>query len=317
MSARSATRSKLAPAHGNAPKAKRSRKSPSKDLAAADAVVITHPDRVVYPALKASKGDVAVYYREVAPWMRPELGGRPLSVVRCPRGAANACFFQKHLGQGWGTHVLGVDVRGEKEQYLCIREAAGLLELVQMGVLEFHPWGALASDVDHADRIVFDLDPHPKVEWPRVTAAAKAVQRQLASIGLESFLRTSGNKGFHVVVPLKPAQPWAAVRAFAQAFSATMAQMQPREFVAVAGERNRVGKIFLDYLRNGRGATSVASFSLRAKPAAGVAMPLAWSELSRLPSSDAYTLRNAVAHIRRWKRDPWETVGTIRQTLPW
>lgn len=281
-------------------------------------VVLTHPERVVFPQLGKTKQDVADYYRAIAPHLVPEVAGRPLSVVRCPDGIAQACFFQKHLGRGWGEHVHGVPIeetKGKKD-YLCIGDEAGLVELVQMNVLEFHPWGALASDPDHADRLVFDLDPHAGVAWPRVVAAARVVRRALDAVGLESFLRTSGGKGLHVVVPLAPAEPWDAVKAFARAFAETLAASAPDDYVAVAGEAKRKGRIFIDWLRNGRGATSVALYSLRSREAAGVAMPLAWESLGRIDGGAAYTIDNAVAFVRRRKRDPWEGIAQVRQSLP-
>ncbi len=281
-----------------------------------DAVKITHPERVVFPDMGVTKAEVAEYYREVSPWMMSEVGGRPLSVVRCPDGAGKACFFQKHELPGWGPHIFGVDVKTERKKYLCIDEPAGLLELVQMNVLEVHPWGAKASDPDHADRIVFDLDPHPDVKWPRVIAAAQDIREQLERIGLTSFLRTSGGKGFHVVVPLNPPAPWDQVKSFAQAVAEAMAGYKPKEFVAVAGEKNRVNRIFVDWLRNGRGATSVASFSLRARATAGVAMPLSWAELTKIKRGDQFTIKNAMKHIRDWHTHPWRDIDTTQQTLP-
>ena len=281
-----------------------------------DSVAITHPERVVFPEINITKADVAAYYREVAPWMMPEVGGRPLSVVRCPDGASQACFFQKHVLPGWGPHIFGVDVKSERKKYLCIDEPAGLLELVQMNVLEIHPWGARASDPDHADRIVFDLDPHPQVKWPRVIAAANDVREQLEKIGLTSFLRTSGGKGFHVVVPLNPPAPWDDAKAFAQAVAEAMAGYKPKEFVAIAGEKNRINRIFVDWLRNGRGATSVASFSLRARATAGVAMPLSWAELPKIKRGDQFTIKNAMKHIRAWTVHPWRDIDLTPQSLP-
>jgi bifunctional non-homologous end joining protein LigD len=164
-------------------------------------VVITHPEREVFPDTGITKGDVAAYYRAVAPWLLPELANRPISVVRCPGGAGKACFFQKHVAAGWGDHVHGVEIEESDGigQYLCIRDATGLLELVQMNVLEMDPWGAKASDTEHADRIVFDLDPHPTVKWSRVAAGARDVRAQLESIGLQSFLRGSGKIVFGCV----------------------------------------------------------------------------------------------------------------------
>jgi bifunctional non-homologous end joining protein LigD len=289
-----------------------------KDSANTDHVSITHPDREVFPGTGITKGDVAAYYRAVAPCIIAEIGSRPLSVVRCPNGSGKPCFFQKHTALGWGDHVHGVDVKEKtkKEKYLCIDDEAGLLELVQMNVLEFHPWGAKSSDVEHADRIVFDLDPHPTVKWPRVVAAARNLHRQLESIGLQSFLRTSGGKGLHVVVPLNPPAPWDDVKRFAQAVAQAMAKLDPMEFVSVAGEKNREGRIFVDWLRNGRGATSVASYSLRARAAAGVAMPIEWSELGRIKSGDAFTIRNAALRVKRRKTDPWADISKVTQELP-
>jgi bifunctional non-homologous end joining protein LigD len=283
-----------------------------------DDVVITHPEREVFPETGISKGDVADYYKSISRWLLPEVASRPLSVVRCPDGTGKACFFQKHVGRGWGEHVYGVEIeeKNGSDQYLCIRDEAGLIELVQMNVLEFHPWGAKSSDPDHADRIVFDLDPHPTVKWPRMRAAALEVRAQIESIGLKCFLRTSGGKGLHLVVPLSPPAPWDDVKAFALGVAQAMAVLHPEEFVAKAGESNRQGKIFVDYLRNGRGATSVASYSLRARAAAGVAMPLAWEELGRLKSGDAFTIKNAAKHIAKRTKDPWADIDKVQQPLP-
>ncbi|MEO8671339.1 MAG: DNA ligase D [Tahibacter sp.] len=284
----------------------------------ADKVAITHPERMVFPEANITKGEVAAYYRLIAPWLLREIADRPLSVVRCPDGSADTCFFQKHAGKGWGDRVLGVTVREKQGQdkYLCIEDETGLMQLVQMNVLEFHPWGATAADSEHADRVVFDLDPGKSVPFARVAAAARDVRKQLKSIGLESYLRTSGGKGLHVVVPLNPPAPWDEVKAFAQGVAQAMAQLRPDAYVSVAGEKNRRGRIFVDWLRNGRGATSVACYSLRARPTAGVAMPLAWTELSKVRSGDAFTLVNAGEKVRRRRTDPWAAIATTRQRLP-
>lgn len=298
-------------------KRKRSAKPPVADDAA-DEVAITHPERVVYPTLKLTKQDVADYYRAVAPWILAQIAGRPLSVLRCPGGTAKACFFQKHLAKGSGEHVHGVTVEAKdgEDRYLCIDDEAGLLELVQLNVLEFHPWGARSSDPEHADRLVFDLDPHASVSWKRVKSAAENLHEQLKSIRLQSFLRTSGGKGLHVVVPIDPAAPWDELRGFAKSVSEALAALEPDEFVAVSGEKNRTDRIFIDWLRNSRGATSVASYSLRARDAAGVAMPLAWSDLKRLESAHAINLSNAVEWIRKRGKDPWAEMSSVRQRVP-
>ena len=283
-----------------------------------DSVTLTHPQRVVFPQLKLSKRDVADYYRAVAAWILPGIAARPLSVVRCPGGIGKACFFQKHLAKGAGDHVHGVRI-AEKEGedlYLYIDDAQGLLELVRLNVLEFHPWGARVSDPEHADRIVFDLDPHASVTWPRVRAAAENLREQLASIHLQSFVRTSGGKGLHVVVPLQPGASWDEVRDFAQSVAVALAALEPQEFVSVAGEKNRKGRIFIDWLRNGRGATSIASYSLRARASAGVAMPLAWADLERVKSGDEINVQNAMDWITKRDNDPWAEIDGMLQKLP-
>jgi bifunctional non-homologous end joining protein LigD len=293
--------------------------SPRQRRAAADSqVTVTHPQRVVFPELRISKRDVADYYVQVAAWIVPELRDRPLSVLRCPGGAAQACFFQKHLTTGLGRHVRGVRLADSsgRQNYLCIDDVRGLLELVQMNTLEFHPWGAHAGTTGRADRVVFDLDPHASVPWKSIAAGAAHVRAHLASLGLTGFLRTSGGKGLHVVVPLRPAAPWIPVRTFARAVAETLTASQPDLFVAVAGEAKRGGRIFIDWLRNSRGATSIASYSLRARADAGVAMPLAWNQLAKLEGPHAFTIVNALAHIRRRRADPWRDIGSIEQVIP-
>lgn len=279
---------------------------------------ITHPERIVFPQLGISKIDVARYYTAVAEWIVPELRDRPLSILRCPDGTARACFFQKHLTGNMGTHVRGVRIQDSTGQpdYLCIDDAVGLLELVQMNAIEFHPWGVRSATPDRADRIVFDLDPHASVAWPQVVAGAEALRAHLDSLGLTSFLRTSGGKGLHIVLPLKPSVPWKAVRPFAKAVADALAALHPDRFVSVAGEAKRAGRIFIDWLRNARGATSVASYSLRARSDAGVAMPLAWKELAKIEGAHAFSITNALTHIRRRRTDPWRDIDRIDQALP-
>ena len=298
---------------------KASRKTSAKKVAAkkSAALKVSHAERTVYGEAGITKGDVAAYYAAIAPWMLPEIADRPLSVLRCPNGVGRQCFVQKHVKPGIGDHVYPVRIReeGETRDYLSIRDEQGLLELVQMNVLEFHPWGAKANDVEHCDRVVFDLDPHPTVEWKRVIAAARDMKKQLESIGLQSFVRTSGGKGLHVVVPLNPPSRWDNVRNFTQSVAQAMSALRPQEYVAVAGERNRQSKIFIDWLRNGRGATSVGSYSLRARERAGVAMPVAWTELGRIRSGDQYTFANALERVKS-KPDPWKSIGRVRQSLP-
>ena len=301
---------------GKAKKSGTGKSAASKSPASAlEGFRITHAERIVFPEQELTKGDVAVYYAQVAERMLPELANRPLSLLRCPDGIAKECFFQKHITQHIGKHVKRVRI-GEKTGtgiYFCVEDALGLLELVQMNALEFHPWGTHADDIEHCDRMVFDLDPDPKLAWKHVVAAARDVKAQLAVSGLESFTRTTGGKGLHVVVPLKPAAPWDAVRNFSGAFAKAMSERSPETYVASAGEKNRRGKIFIDWLRNARGATSVASYSLRARSGGGVAMPVTWSGLSRVTSGDMYTIGRV---LRQKAGDPWAGIERIKQKLP-
>jgi bifunctional non-homologous end joining protein LigD len=283
----------------------------------ADLVTITHPDRVVFPSDGITKQQVADYYRSIMSWFLPGVLGRPMSIIRCPEGAEKACFFQKHPIQG--MHRVGLvrlkEEKGSQAIYMYPKDANGVIELVQFGTLEFHPWGATAENPDKADRIVFDLDPAPKVGWNRVAAAARLLKTWLDRIGLQSFLRTTGGKGLHVVVPLNPGCPWPQVKDFAHAIASTMANAYPDEFVDTASKAKRSGKIFIDYLRNARGSTSVASYSLRARKGAPVATPLRWEELSKLKGGDAFDIHTLPKRLARLRKDPWEGIDAVQQSL--
>lgn len=295
----------------------RRRPRPGAGKAALAALPLSHPARVVFPDTGVRKRDVAAYYAKVMDWLLPEIAGRPLSVVRCPDGIAKACFFQKHRGPGMDQvdHVPLQEADGGSADYLVVNDAAGLLQLVQLNALEFHPWGAHADRPELADRIVFDLDPGPGVAWAQVRQAARQLRERLEQVSLASFLRTSGGKGLHVVVPLRPACDWQLVRRFARGFAEAMAVAEPERYVAVASKARRKGRIFIDYLRNGRGATAIAAYSLRARPGAPVAMPLSWAELSRVRAADVYDWRSAPARLARLRTDPWQAMAAIRQDL--
>ena len=271
------------------------------------------------PALGITKGEVAQYYRDVAPLLLQELAGRPMSLVRCPDGAAGTCFFQKHYASSLGANVQAVELRekaGGKVHYVTIEDADGLLELVQMNVLEFHPWGARNSDPEHPDRLVFDLDPGPGVTWNQVVAAAREVRKNLQSVGLESWVRLSGGKGVHVVVPLVPKASWEQAKTFCEAVANAMAEHAPQRYVATATKTKREQRIFIDWLRNGRGATSVTNWSLRAREGATVAVPLRWEELGRIAGPDAFDIHKARRRALTLKTDAWQGFASVRQSLP-
>jgi len=279
---------------------------------------LTSPDKVLFPDDGISKRQLADYYAAAMDWLLPEIEGRPLSLVRCPGGIGAQCFFQKHATPGFElvSRVPIEESDGGREDYLYVTDAASVMELVQFNTLEFHPWGARVDDVEHADRLVFDLDPDAAVPWRDVVAAARQLRGFLSQAGLQSFVRTSGGKGLHLVVPLAPAAPWSLARDFAQAVAEAAREADPLRYVATASKKQRKGRIFIDWLRNGRGATSIASFSARARAGAPVAMPLRWEELGRVASGHAYDIHNAITRIKRLKRHPWHGIDDVRQSLP-
>ncbi len=277
-------------------------------------VTFTHPDRVYWEDAGVTKQDLAEYYQAVWKWMRPHVAGRPISLLRCPEGAAGQCFFQKHAAAGIVTdHLRQIPEKGDK--IISIDDLDGLLSLVQAGVLEVHTRGATADDRDNADRLVFDLDPGPGTGWKDVVAAARDVRDRLDALKLKSFVKTSGGKGLHVVLPIAPT-PWDEAKAFTQALAGAMAADDPDRYVATATKSKRNNRIFIDYLRNSHDATAVAPYSTRARPGAPVSTPIDWSELGTLKGASQYTVLNLVARLKRRRKDPWAGIGRIKQKLP-
>ncbi|MGR0017445.1 DNA ligase D [Stenotrophomonas maltophilia] len=278
---------------------------------------LSSPSKVLFPGDGYTKQDVWDYYSAVMDHLLPEVINRPLSIIRCPAGTGKPCFFQKHHTAGLEL-VDSVKLKedgGINAHYLVVRDAASLLELVQFNALEFHPWGSHAEEPDRADRVVFDLDPGPDVPFAEVKKAATDIRKLLAQLELESFLRVSGGKGLHVVVPLNPGCDWDLTKRFAKGFADALAQSEPQRFLATATKALRNKRIFVDYLRNGRGATAVASYSLRGRPGAPVAMPLAWSELPNLKRADAFTIKDVPGKLKRRRKDPWEGIDALKQNL--
>lgn len=308
-------RSKGTGAMKTAPKtAKKAAKktSPQRDLP-----TLSSPTKVLFPDSRITKQEVWDYYLAVADYLLPEIAGRPVSVIRCPSGIERPCFFQKHLTSGL-ERVSTVKLKeesGAQAQYLVVEDLPGLMELVQFNALEFHPWGAHALDPDRADRVVFDLDPGPGVGFAEIKQAAVDIRKLLERMQLTSFLRVSGGKGLHVVVPLNPGCDWDLTKRFAHGFADALARSQPDRFLSTATKSKRNRRIFVDYLRNGRGATAVASYSMRGRPGAPVAMPLAWSELGRLKKANAFTIKEVPAKLKRRRKDPWDGIDRIKQNL--
>ena len=281
-------------------------------------VKITSPDRVVYKSAKIRKADVADYYRAVAPWMLVELGNRPLSLLRCPDGADSNCFFQKHYLPSLGAGVNAIKLRQKdgEEDYIYVDDAEGLLALVQMNTLEFHPWGSRIDAPELPDRMVFDLDPDEGISWKQIVAAARDVRALLREAGLESFVRVTGGKGLHVVAPFERGPSWMELKHFCQSFADAMVAHRPQTYIATMSKAKRVDRIFIDWLRNARGSTSVTSWSLRARPGAPVAVPLRWEDLGRVPAANAFDLRKAAQRAADLRADPWAEMYRLSQYLP-
>jgi len=280
---------------------------------------ITHGDRLVYPQDDLRKVDVANYYAAIAPWWLREGERRPLSVVRYPIDIGHEGFFQKHVGRELGEHVHQIRLlerSGKRAAYFYIDTPTALTELAQQNVIELHTWGTHVDDTTHCDRLVFDLDPGADVSWKEIAAGARRLRAGLRSLGLQAFLRTTGGNGLHVVVPIRPAASWRAAHAFAQTVARSMAEQAPDRFVYIAGKHHRQGLIFVDYLRNTRGATSISNYSLRARPHAPVATPIRWNELSRVNRGDFFHLRNIPTRLARLKQDPWLGIDELGQSLP-
>ncbi|HEV8530620.1 MAG TPA: DNA ligase D [Methylomirabilota bacterium] len=281
-------------------------------------VRLTHADRVLYPAPKTTKRDLALFYESIADWILPHLAGRPTALVRCPEGVAKECFYQKHVGTWAPESLRRVKIRERTKigEYLVVDSLAALIGLVQIGILEIHTWNSVVERLEQPDRLVFDLDPGPGVTWKRVVEGARLIRERLLALHLESFVKTTGGKGLHVVAPLSPGPTWDEGAAFARTLAQGIAREDPRGYVAHMAKSVRQGKIFIDYLRNVRGATSVAAYSTRAKPSAPVSVPLGWEELSPAITSDHYTIVNLPRRLAGLKVDPWARYWTIRQKLP-
>ncbi len=300
-----------------APTKTRSRK-PHGDDASVAGVAISNPEKVLYPDVGVTKIEIARYYESVAHFMLPHLRDRPLMLRRCPDGPDKPCFYQKHAGNAVPAGIRTFEIEeddGERGIYLAVDDLEGLLGTVQLGALELHVWGSRRDKVDNPDRMVLDLDPDPSVSFADVKTAALELRERLDALGLESFVMTTGGKGLHVVVPLVRAHGFDEVKAFSRAIAEHMVADAPRRFVAQATKSKRAGRIFVDYLRNGRGATAIAPYSTRARANASVAVPLAWDELDGLDRGDAFDLGRVHDRLARRRKDVWADYDAVKQRL--
>ncbi|MBS7544271.1 DNA ligase D [Ancylobacter oerskovii] len=284
----------------------------------ASAVTLTHPDRLYWPEDGVTKQGLADYYAQVWRFIAPFVVARPLALLRCPDGIAQACFFQKHAWRGINKAIRQVADPKDKggEKLLALGDLDGLIALVQAGTLEIHPWGAPLGGLERPDMLIFDLDPGEGVGWPHMVAGAREVRARLEADGLAAFVKTSGGKGLHVVAPLAPKAGWPAAKAYAKALADAMAADDPDRFLSVATKAKRGGRIFVDYLRNARGATAVAPFSTRARAGAAVSMPVAWEELDQITGAAQFTLDNAPTRLAELATDPWEDFRPAAAALP-
>jgi len=278
---------------------------------------LTHPDKVLYPAQRITKRELLEYYALVAERMLPHVRNRPLTLVRCPNGFDKPCFFQKHPGEGVPEGVRSVPIREKegKAPYSVIDDERGLFALVQLGALEIHTWGSRADASEHPDTVVFDLDPDPSVPFSEVIILARELRAIFEGAKLESFVKTAGGKGLHVCIPIAPELGWEQVKDFSRRVAEAIAQKSPDRYLATATKSKRRGKIFIDYLRNGRGATFIAPYSTRARDGAPVAVPLEWDELTPKLRPDQWNVRNLGDRLKDHRSDPFARLATHTQSL--
>ena len=277
---------------------------------------LTSPDKVLFPNPGITKLALARYWEEIAEHALPFMERRPLTLKRCPEGYGAQCFYQKHVGIGVPEVVARIAIKADEEPYAMVDGLAALLGLVQISALELHVWGSRAEHIDQPDIVVFDLDPAEDVGWRAVVDAALLIKERIESLGLRGFVRVTGGKGLHVVVPVVPGPKWPAVKKFARAFVDDIVREDPQRFTPSAAKSQRGGKIFIDYLRNDREATAIASYSPRARAGAPVALPIKWEELdSKAETAPRYGLLDVPSLVRRRERDPWEDFEEARRSL--
>ncbi|MBC7712141.1 MAG: DNA ligase D [Rhizobacter sp.] len=300
----------------NKKKVKKVTTKPKKDSNEKD-YEITHPDKVIYSADGITKHDLAAYYDSIEKWIIPYVKDRPLALLRCPNGEGKMCFFQKHIEtdqEGILSEKVVSKLKKKEEEILYIESGAGLTELVQLGTLEIHARGGVYSEIDYANQIVFDFDPDPGVKFEKVKEAAFILKALLDRLKLKSFIKTSGGKGLHVHVPVAPVYSWDEVKNFSKSICDQMEMENPGKFTTNISKAKRKGKIFLDYLRNGYGASAIVPYSVRARPHAPVAFPITWAEAKKLKSPDQYTLKD-VPQLLKKRKDPWSGFLKMKQKI--
>lgn len=280
-------------------------------------VRFTNPEKVLYPGQGLTKRDLGVYYSRIADWILPHISNRPLTLVRCPEGQSKQCFYQKHVNEQFPKSVYRVEVEEGKQTvpYGAVDSLEGILSMVQMGVLELHIWGSHRDKIEQPDYVVFDLDPDEGLDWERVVEGAITTRDFLADLGLTTFLKTTGGKGLHVVLPLTRRADWDEVKAFTKAVAEALVAREPKKYTSKLPKADRKGKVFIDYLRNGRGATSIAPFSTRARAGAPVSATLFWEELETDVRANTWTVQNLPDRLESLPGDPWADFAKVRQSI--
>lgn len=264
-------------------------------------VTITHPERVISETGHITKGELAEYHAAIAPLMLAQIARHPISLLRCPAGIDHQCFYQRNPGKGLGPDVRPFEFKnkGKTYEYLYVEDEKGLVELIQMGAIEIHPWGAPIDSIDYPDRLIFDLDPAPDVPFAAVKLAATDLRKRLERSGLKAGLKCTGGKGLHVTVQLAGKDQWPAVKEFAEETANAMVEDVPEAYVATMSKAKREGKIFVDYFRNDYTATAIADYSVRARPGGPVAVPLEWKELEKLKAADQFSMKDVLQRVKK------------------
>jgi bifunctional non-homologous end joining protein LigD len=319
LATRGATRASAASASSNAPAAKAARRESARagDPTTVAGIAISNGNKLLFPESGITKLDVARYYEAVGELIVPHLRERPLTLVRCPNGWDRPCFYQKHANASVSAEIDRIDIRdsGGLQPYMMANSVGAVVALLQMGVLELHPWGSRAPKLDYPDRLVFDFDPDEGLGWEKLVEAVGVLRKLLDTLELEGFLKTTGGKGLHVVVPVEPTRTYDEVRDFCQSVAELLVRTFPDRFTSKMTKSRRAGRIFVDYLRNVQGATAIAPYSVRAKGGAPVAFPIDWSELGHEVRFDHFNVRNVPALVDKRRRDPWGRLPEVRQTL--
>ena len=276
---------------------------------------ISHPDRPIYPELGVSKLDLVRYYEEIGDWIVPHVRGRPLTLVHCPAGIGGPCLFMKHA-KAWGPNALRrvhIQEKTKVGEYLVADDVRAVVALAQMGIVEIHTWNSTDDDVERPNRIVWDLDPGPQIEWKQVAAVALQLRDVLTALKLKAWVKTTGGRGIHVVAPIAPKRDWSECLEFSRDVSDAFVRTNPALLTTAFKKLGRERKILVDYMRNNRTNTSIGAYSSRARPGAHVSTPVDWSELDSSP--DHWTLSTVPWRLKRLRKDPWAEYWTTRQQI--